>query len=61
MPGARTCPTKPTSHLIELVVAAQAVAIGARNVRDVLCGELKFHALRVLKPEQCMKVFRCVP
>ena len=31
------------------------------NLRDVSRGELKFPALRVLTPEQCLEVFRCPP
>ena len=52
-------PDEADNHLIELAVAAQADAIVTRNVRDVARGELKFPALRVLKPEQCLEVFPC--
>ena len=54
-------PDEADSHLIELGVAAQAGAIVTRNLRDVARGELKFPALRVLTPEQCLEVFPCRP
>jgi len=54
-------PDEADSHLIELGVAAQAEAIVTRNLRDVARGELKFPALRVLTPEQCLEVFPCRP
>lgn len=54
-------PDEADNHLIELAVAAQASAIVTRNVRDVARGELKFPALRVLTPEQCLEVFPCPP
>lgn len=52
-------PDEADNHLIELGVAAQADAIVTRNLRDVSRGELKFPALRVLTPEQCLEVFPC--
>ena len=52
-------PDEADNHLIELGVAAQAAAIVTRNLRDVSRGELKFPALRVLTPEQCLEVFPC--
>jgi predicted nucleic acid-binding protein len=61
------CPWRPNppheadNHLIKLGVAAQAEAIVTRNLRDVTRGELKFPALRVLTPEQCLEVFPCPP
>ena len=47
--------------LIELGLAAQADAIVTRNLRDLAGGELKFPALKVLTPEQCLEVFPCRP
>lgn len=52
-------PDEADNHLIELAVAAQAAAIVTRNLRDVARGELKFPALKVLTPEQCLEVFPC--
>ena len=52
-------PDEADNHLIELGVAAQADAIVTRNLRDVSRGELRFPALRVLTPEQCLEVFPC--
>ena len=43
--------------LIESGVVAQADAIVTRNVRDRARGELKFPALRVLTPQQCLEAF----
>ena len=54
-------PDEADNHLIELAVAAQAEAIVTRNLRDVSRGELKFPALRVLTPEQCLEAFPCPP
>lgn len=54
-------PDEADNHLIELAVAAQADAIVTRNLRDVSRGELKFPALRVLTPEQCLEVFPSCP
>lgn len=52
-------PDEADNHLIELGVAAQAAAIVTRNLRDVSRGQLKFPALRVLTPEQCLEVYPC--
>ena len=52
-------PDEADNHLIELGVAAQADAIVTRNLRDVSRGELRFPALSVLTPEQCLEVFPC--
>ena len=54
-------PDEADNHLIELAVAAQADVIVTRNLRDVSHGELKFPALRVCTPEQCLEVFPCPP
>ncbi len=52
-------PDEADNHLIELGVAARADAIVTLNLRDVSRGELKFPALRVVTPEQCLEVFPC--
>ena len=54
-------PDEADNHLIELAIAAQADAIVTRNLRNLSRGELKFPALKVLTPEQCMKEFPCLP
>ena len=46
--------------LVESGVVAQADAIVTRNVRDRARGELKFPALRVLTPQQCLEAFPCL-
>ena len=52
-------PDEADNHLIELGVAARADAIVTRNLRDLIRGELKFPALAVLTPEQCLERFPC--
>lgn len=54
-------PDEADNHLIELAVAARADAIITRNLRDISRGELKFPALRILPPEDCLEVFPCRP
>ena len=54
-------PDEADNHLIELAIAGQASAIVTRNERDVKRGELKFPALAVLTPNQCLEVFPCQP
>jgi predicted nucleic acid-binding protein len=54
-------PDEGDNHLIELAVAAQADAIITRNLRDLTRGELKFPALEILTPEQCLEHFPCRP
>lgn len=54
-------PDEADNHLIELAVAARADAIVTRNIRDLSRGELKFPALRILSPEDCLEVFPCRP
>lgn len=54
-------PDEADNHLIELGVAAQADVIVTRNLRDLAQGELKFPAIRILSPEQCLEVFACQP
>ena len=50
-------PDEADNHLIELAVAGRAQAIITRNVRDLARGELRFPAIQILQPEQCIKVF----
>jgi predicted nucleic acid-binding protein len=54
-------PDEADNHLIELGVAARADAIVTRNLRDLTRGELKFPALEILTPEQCLERFPCPP
>jgi predicted nucleic acid-binding protein len=60
MRGARIC-DEGDNHLIELAVAAGADGIITRNLRDLTQGELKFPALKILTPEQCLEQFPCRP
>ena len=50
-------PDEADNHLMELAVAGRAQAIITRNVRDLARGELRFPAIQILQPEQCIKVF----
>ena len=43
------------NHLIELAVAGDASHIVTRNERDFCNSQLRFHALRVLSPEDFLK------
>ena len=52
-------PDEAGNHLVELAVAARADAIVTRNVRDITTGELRFPALKILTPEQCLERFPC--
>jgi len=54
-------PDEGDNHLIELAVAGNAAAIVTRNIRDLARGELRFPALRVLTPEQCLELIPCPP
>ncbi len=54
-------PDEADNHLVELGVAARAEAIVTRNLRDLTRGELKFPALEILTPEQCLERFPCRP
>jgi putative PIN family toxin of toxin-antitoxin system len=54
-------PDEGDNHLIELAVAGNAAAIVTRNIRDLARGELRFPALRVLTPEQCLETYACPP
>jgi len=54
-------PDEGDNHLIELAVAAGADGIITRNLRDLTQGELKFPALKILTPEQCLEQFPCRP
>jgi predicted nucleic acid-binding protein len=58
------CPNLPDesdNHLVELAIAGNAAAIVTRNIRDLTRGELRFHALRILTPEQCVEAYPCQP
>ena len=57
----RDLPDEADNHLIELAVAAQADVIVTGNLRDLSRGELKFPALRILSPEDCLEMFPCRP
>jgi predicted nucleic acid-binding protein len=52
-------PDEADNHLIELGVAARADAIVTRNVKDIATGELRFPALKILTPEQCLESYPC--
>ena len=52
-------PDEGDNHLIELGVAAQADAVVTRNLRDLARGELKFPALKIITPEDCLERFPC--
>ncbi len=54
-------PDEADNHLIELAIAGQAEAIVTRNLNDLKRGELKFPALKILTPEQCLEIFPCQP
>ena len=54
-------PDESDNHLVELAIAGNAVAIVTRNIRDLTRGELRFPALRILTPEQCVEAFSCRP
>lgn len=52
-------PDEADNHLVELGVAARANAVVTRNMRDILTGEPKFPALKILTPEQCLELYPC--
>ena len=54
-------PDEADNHLIELAVAAQADTIVTRNLRHVARGELRFPAVKILTPAQCLEAFPCPP
>lgn len=54
-------PDEADNHLVELAVAGNAVAVVTRNTRDLARGELRFPALRILTPEQCLEAYPCRP
>jgi putative PIN family toxin of toxin-antitoxin system len=54
-------PDEGDNHLIELAIASNAAAIVTRNVRDLARGELRFPALQILTPEQCLEAYACPP
>ena len=43
------------NHLIELAVAGGADAIVTRNIRDLVRAELRFPALAIITPAQCLR------
>ena len=50
-------PDEGDNHLMELAVAGRARAVVTRNVKDLAVGELRFPAVRILTPEQCLEAF----
>jgi predicted nucleic acid-binding protein len=54
-------PDEAYNHLVELAVAGNATAIVTRNTRDLVRGELRFPALSVLTPEECLEAYPCRP
>jgi putative PIN family toxin of toxin-antitoxin system len=54
-------PDESDNHLVELAIAGNAVAIVTWNIRDLTRGELRFPALRILTPEQCLEAYPCRP
>jgi predicted nucleic acid-binding protein len=52
-------PDEADNHLVELAVAGNATAIVTRNTRDLTRGELRFPALKILTPEQCLEAYPC--
>lgn len=54
-------PDESDNHLVELAIAGNALAIVTRNIRDLTRGELRFPALRILTPEQCLEAYSCRP
>jgi predicted nucleic acid-binding protein len=49
------------NHLVELGVAGNAAAIVTRNRRDFAGAELRFPALRIVTPTECLKEYPCRP
>ena len=43
------------NHLIELAVAGRAECIVSRNIKDLVTGELLFHRIAILTPEQFLQ------
>lgn len=51
-------PDEGDNHLIELAVAGNADAIITHNISDLKGGELAWPGLRILKPSECLEVFK---
>ena len=54
-------PDEADNHLIELALAGNAIAIVTRNTGDLTRGELRFPALAILTPEECLEAYPCRP
>lgn len=51
-------PDEGDNHLVELAVAGNAEAIITHNISDLKGGELAWPGLRILKPSECLEVFK---
>lgn len=51
-------PDEGDNHLVELAVAGGADAIITHNISDLKGGELAWPGLRILKPSECLEVFK---
>ena len=51
-------PDEGDNHLIELAVAGGAEAVITHNISDLKGGELAWPELRILKPSECLEVFK---
>ncbi|WP_203524999.1 putative toxin-antitoxin system toxin component, PIN family [Acidithiobacillus ferrianus] len=51
-------PDEGDNHLIELAVAGGAEAIITHNISDLKGGELAWPELCILKPSECLEVFK---
>jgi len=51
-------PDEGDNHLVELAVAGNAEAIITHNISDLKGGELAWPELRILKPSECLEVFK---
>ena len=49
-------PDEGDNHLIELAVAAGADYIVTNNISDLTAGDLKFPAIRVMRPREFMRM-----
>ena len=54
-------PDEADNHLIELALAGNAAAIITRKTGDLTRGELRFPALGILTPEECLEAYPCLP
>jgi putative PIN family toxin of toxin-antitoxin system len=52
-------PDEADNHLIEIAVAGNANAVVTRNIRDFSGGDLRFPALPILTPAQCLETYPC--